>query len=201
MGVLDLPTRYHQTQVLSAIPTAIGALCLNEPGLNHFVDTRLAIFDKFFSVFLSEKHARTLNDRENAVVIGANFDELVRHHPSLKQPVFEAITTLLNALYEKGKEYTPENVEGYGLVQVATVEASASSAAARVEAAAEVDEVVADVAMTDIGATATPQALGSKDGESKREDNQVLTYIAITGRVRTDCFNNISDEVHLHYLI
>lgn len=135
---------------------------------------------------MSVKHARTLNERENAVVIGANFDELVRHHPSLKQSIFDSITTLLNSLYEKGKDYIPENADGYRLVQVDAPEVSASSRAATNEMKAEHSGVVEDVAMLDSNNAAIGEHLRNADSDPKREENSVLTFIAITGRVRRD---------------
>lgn len=173
--------------VLSVIPTAIGALCLNEAGLNQFQLECLDIFDKFFSTFLSEKHARILNERENAVIIGANFDELVRHHPSLKQPVLEAITNLLKKIYEEGKDYQPETAEGYRL-QLVTDDKPASKSA---ENAAGADDASrqgvdsTDVSMID--QTASGEALGDHERDSKREDNRLLASVAVTGRVSLLC--------------
>lgn len=164
-------------QVLSAIPTAIGALCLNEAGLKQFLDTRLSIIDKFFEIFQSEKHARVLNDRENAVVVGANFDELVRHHPKLKEPVFQAITKLLEDLYQKGQEVQTKNPEGYRLMQVETTQSATTSA----NLAQAQREEVGDVAMADESIPAI--SASSPDADSRKEDNQMLTFIAITGRV------------------
>lgn len=173
--------------VLSAIPTAIGALCLNEAGLKQFLDSRLSIIKKFFEVFQSEPHARVLNERENAVVIGANFDELVRHHPDLKQPVFDAITGILKALYEQGKDYVPENAEGYRLVQVS--EASAAKQEKLEQArSSEAASIIGDASMGESApsSSAASKAVGEQSEEStedKKEDNKMLTFIAVTGRV------------------
>lgn len=173
--------------VLSVIPTAIGALCLNEAGLNQFQLECLDIFDKFFSTFLSEKHARILNERENAVIIGANFDELVRHHPSLKQPVLEAITNLLKKIYEEGKDYQPETAEGYRLQLVADDKPASKSAenAAGADDASRQGVDSTDVSMID--QTASGEALGDHERDSKREDNRLLASVAVTGRVSLLC--------------
>jgi E3 ubiquitin-protein ligase HUWE1 len=176
--------------VLSAIPTAIGALCLNEAGLKQFLDTRLGIIKKFFDVFQSEPHARVLNERENAVVIGANFDELVRHHPDLKQSVFDAVTEVLKSLYEKGKDYVPESSDGYRLVQVAGGEGDTAAPQETLDQArsAEAASIMGDVSMSDTPATGAAQAGSAEQAEdaveAKKEDNKMLTFIAVTGRVR-----------------
>lgn len=167
--------------VLSVIPTAIGALCLNEAGLNNFQTQCLDIFDKFFATFLSEKHARILNERENAVIIGANFDELVRHHPSLKQPVLEAITNFLKMLYEQGKDYVPETSDGYRL-QI--VKEDKSTAAASAEQAAGQEQSIGDLT-GDVNMSTTPTAANepASDPETKRDDNRLLASVAVAGRV------------------
>ncbi|KAI8460869.1 hypothetical protein BY996DRAFT_6429551 [Phakopsora pachyrhizi] len=66
--------------VIAAIPSALGALCLNEVGLRQ-LNSRKAI-QAIFSVFTREKHARILRDRDHAT--------LIRHQPSLKKTVLEA---------------------------------------------------------------------------------------------------------------
>ena len=176
--------------VLNAIPTAIGALCLNEAGLNQFLTSRLGLIQRFFDTFQLEKHARILNERENAVVTGANFDELVRHHPDLKKPVFEAITSLLNALYEKGKDYNPESTDGYRLVQVTEVAQPSTSAAPAAGAGQANAATTGDISMQEAqgsnGQSAAPAAAAETQddtADSKKEDNPMLTSVAITGRV------------------
>lgn len=167
--------------VLSVIPTAIGALCLNEAGLNQFQSQCLDIFDKFYSTFLSEKHARILNERENAVIIGANFDELVRHHPSLKQPVLEAITNLLKKIYEEGKDYVPETAEGYRL-QLVKEDKPVTKPAEGAEGTIAVPGQASssgDVTMSEQPSSADTPG----DHETKREDNRLLASVAVTGRV------------------
>lgn len=173
--------------VLSVIPTAIGALCLNETGLKQFQDQCADILDKFFTTFLSEKHARILNERENAVIIGANFDELVRHHPSLKQPVLEAITNLLKKIYEEGKEYVPETAEGYRLQLVTEDKASSALPAASGQATGDANDSISDVNMTE--QASTNDAI---DSEPKRDDNRLLASVAVTGRVSATCSRNRS---------
>jgi len=50
-----------------------------------------AITPSVFMIFTSERHLKILQEKDNIVLIGTYFDELVRHHPSLKDPVFTAI--------------------------------------------------------------------------------------------------------------
>lgn len=105
-------------QVIQAIPNAIGALCLNQAGQDQLT-ARPTIIPGLFSIFTSERHQRILQDKENAVLIGSAVDELIRHHPSLKPAVFEAIKSTLSKVEDLGNTFTPsENTESwYGLVR------------------------------------------------------------------------------------
>jgi E3 ubiquitin-protein ligase HUWE1 len=184
--------------VLSVIPTAIGALCLNEAGLKQFTDQCSDVFNKYFGTFLSEKHARILNERENAVIIGANFDELVRHHPSLKPAVLDAITKLLKDLYDQGKDYSPEHAESYRLVQVKPDDGIKAATATPPVGTNQASggESVGDSMMsgqsTDLG-DSTP------DAESKRDDNRMLASVAVVGRVSLSCRHTCRAKLSLPY--
>ena len=105
-------------QVIQAIPNAIGALCLNQAGQDQLT-ARPTIIPGLFSIFTSERHQRVLQDKENAVLIGSAVDELIRHHPSLKPAVFEAIKSTLSKIENLGNTFTPsESTESwYGLVR------------------------------------------------------------------------------------
>lgn len=87
--------------VIAAIPSALGALCLNEVGLKQ-LNERQAI-SVIFSVFTSERHARILRDRDHASVVGSTIDELIRHQPSLKKTVLDATLGFLNEIHRIGK--------------------------------------------------------------------------------------------------
>ncbi|KAH9963908.1 hypothetical protein BC827DRAFT_99895 [Russula dissimulans] len=104
-------------EVIQAIPNAIGALCLNQAGQDQLT-ARPTIIPGLFSIFTSERHQRVLQDKENAVLIGSAVDELIRHHPSLKAAVFDAIKSTLSKIEDLGSTFTPsESTEAwYGLV-------------------------------------------------------------------------------------
>ncbi|KAI0318271.1 hypothetical protein OF83DRAFT_1262061 [Amylostereum chailletii] len=123
-----LPETFYKTieaglepviEVIQAIPNAIGALCLNQAGQDQ-LSARPTIIPGLFSIFTSERHQRVLQDKENAVLIGAAVDELIRHHPSLKVAVFEAIKSTMSKIEDLGSGYVPpENIKSwYKLVQL-----------------------------------------------------------------------------------
>ncbi|KAI9612777.1 hypothetical protein H4Q26_007938 [Puccinia striiformis f. sp. tritici PST-130] len=87
--------------VIAAIPSALGALCLNDVGLEQ-LNERQAI-PAIFSVFTSERHAQILRDRDHASVVGSTIDELVQHQPTLKKMVLDATLTYLKEIDRIGK--------------------------------------------------------------------------------------------------
>jgi E3 ubiquitin-protein ligase HUWE1 len=163
-------------QVIQAIPNAIGALCLNEAGQAQLA-RRPSIIPSIFSIFTSERHSKVLLDKENAVLIGTAIDELIRHHPLLKTPVFEAIKGTLSKIEELGKAFViPSSQQHwYNLV---TVQASSDS----------------DVAMEDMedtsrttGETAVEPDSEDEDIVDRSHDNEIVGYIDIIGRVSISC--------------
>lgn len=121
-------------EVVQAIPNAIGALCLNQAGQDQLA-ARPSIIPGIFSIFTSEPHLKVLRDKENAVLIGTSIDELIRHHPSLKAPVFEAVKSTLSKIEDAGNAFIiPEDKkEWYELLTVQPAEESTEVAMEGVE--------------------------------------------------------------------
>ncbi|KAJ3855492.1 hypothetical protein EV368DRAFT_72228 [Lentinula lateritia] len=93
-------------EVLQAIPNALGALCLNEVGQS-LLAAHPSIIPAIFSIFTSDRHLKILLEKENAVLIGTAVDELIRHHPFLKAPVFQALKSTMTKIEELGHAYVP----------------------------------------------------------------------------------------------
>ncbi|KAG8764160.1 hypothetical protein FRC11_003016 [Ceratobasidium sp. 423] len=91
-------------EAITSVPNAIGALCLNQTGLTQFNEHK-AIMPTFFSIFTSEPHIKILLEKDNANAIGGAVDELVRHHPSLKDVVFESIAGTLQKIESLGNSF------------------------------------------------------------------------------------------------
>ncbi|PNS16909.1 hypothetical protein CAC42_4873 [Sphaceloma murrayae] len=84
-------------ETLRDIPTAFGAICLNEAGMKLFRNSDA--LQTYLSVFISLDHVEALeNDAECAVSIGNSFDELVRHHPELRDQVHTAVLRMTRAV-------------------------------------------------------------------------------------------------------
>ncbi|KAK8165547.1 hypothetical protein BKA80DRAFT_342647 [Phyllosticta citrichinensis] len=81
-------------EAISAVPPAFGAICLVEAGLNLF--KRSTALESFFEVFTSPAHVKAIEvDGETASSLGQSFDELVRHHPTLKSSVLNSVKKMV----------------------------------------------------------------------------------------------------------
>ncbi|KAF2210962.1 hypothetical protein CERZMDRAFT_121720 [Cercospora zeae-maydis SCOH1-5] len=86
-------------EVLCDVPTAFGAICLNENGMQLFQASGVLV--KYFDIFLSPKHVRGMEDEgQTATTIGHAFDELARHQPRLKGQIMSAVLNMLKRLKE-----------------------------------------------------------------------------------------------------
>lgn len=82
------------TEAMSCIPQAFGAICLNSTGLELFQASRA--LESYFEIFESPEHVKCMKDDANLVrSLGTTFDELVRHHPALKQSVMTAVIVMV----------------------------------------------------------------------------------------------------------
>jgi len=166
-------------EVIQAIPNAIGALCLNEVGEAQ-LSNRPSIIPAIFAIFTSERHLKVLIDKENAVIIGTAVDELIRHHPSLKNPVFEALKSTLSHIENLGVGYvSPADIkQWYQLVPVSADQSSDGDVTME-------DAVVAADETADIVETAGEAVEEDQDDDEpheKNHDNIVVSFIDILGR-------------------
>lgn len=166
-------------EVIQAIPNAIGALCLNEAGQAQLA-RRPSIIPAIFAIFTSERHTKILLDKENAVLIGTAIDELIRHHPSLKIPVFEAIKATLAKIEELGKAFVvpPNQQHWYTLVPVQTSQ--------------DTDVAMEDVedSAQSVGDPVTAQDDDEEDVPDRSHDNEIVSYIDIIGRFLEGLFQH-----------
>ena len=94
-AVVILP---HQ-EAIQAIPTAFGAICLNENGQKLFLES--GALEAFFRIFESPEHLRNFDpDSELPALLGSAFDELVRHHPALKTPIMDTVLKMLQRVVD-----------------------------------------------------------------------------------------------------
>ncbi|KAJ4297668.1 E3 ubiquitin-protein ligase tom1 [Kalmusia sp. IMI 367209] len=81
-------------EAISTIPPAFGAICLAEAGMKLFQSS--AALKRYFEIFESPAHVKALDmDPEIPSIIGNSFDELVRHHPPLKNTVLASLSEMV----------------------------------------------------------------------------------------------------------
>ncbi len=104
--VKDVPAT---REVLGSLPNVFSALCLNNRGLNAFVQCKP--FERLFKVLLSPDYLPAMRRRrssdpmgDTASNLGNAMDELMRHQPSLKQAATGAIIKLLEEVCALGRD-------------------------------------------------------------------------------------------------
>jgi E3 ubiquitin-protein ligase HUWE1 len=168
-------------QVIQSVSNAIGALCLNEIGQAQ-VARRPSLIPGIFSIFTSETHHKVLLEKENAVMVGTSIDELVRHHPGLKNVVFDSVKSTLTKIEQMGREFqAPDDIKQWYLL----------SADSKAPAHNDVDVTMEDPNISSVtsGPAIAGQAEESIPGEdenkdeSRPHDNFVVACIDAFGRV------------------
>ncbi|PWW73889.1 hypothetical protein C7212DRAFT_213953 [Tuber magnatum] len=114
----DLPPRLHSPAAgimpsidsIGSIPTAFGAICLNASGLALFQTS--GALETFFEIFESADHVKCLTEHELASVLGSQFDELVRHHPVLRENVMKVVIDMLRRVEILGRKFAEEKGMG-----------------------------------------------------------------------------------------
>ncbi|KAH9894888.1 hypothetical protein C8Q73DRAFT_645187 [Cubamyces lactineus] len=176
-------------EVIQSVPNAIGALCLNQVGQDQLT-ARPNIIPSIFSIFTSEEHQRVLQEKENAVLIGTSIEELIRHHPSLKEKVFIAIKVTMAKIEDFGNAYVPpDDIKHLYRLQPTTLP-SPTAAPSEAEAPMEID--------TSAGATSTPIQLPSTEPSPPRDDlygrphdNIIISYIDVFGKFLEGFFQHV----------
>ena len=86
-------------ETMCDIPTAFGAICLNESGMKLFQTSKALLL--FMNIFVSPQHVRALEDEgHTAATIGQAFDELSRHHPQLKEQIMYTVIAMVKRVGE-----------------------------------------------------------------------------------------------------
>ena len=82
------------SEAINIIPQAFSAICLNHSGMEMFRAS--GALGKFFEIFESPEHVKCMEvNRDLPSTLGSSFDELVRHHPALKQSIMLAILDMI----------------------------------------------------------------------------------------------------------
>ncbi|KAI9068310.1 hypothetical protein FKP32DRAFT_1587710 [Trametes sanguinea] len=178
-------------EVIQSVPNAIGALCLNQVGQEQLT-ARPNIIPSIFAIFTSEEHQRVLQEKENAVLIGTSLEELIRHHPSLKEKVFVAIKSTMAKIEELGRSYTPPDDIKHLYRLQATVAAPTAAPAGEAEALMEIDAGAASGQAPASAATASAESPVQRDDLfSRPQDNIIISYIDVFGKFLEGFFQHV----------
>ena len=189
MFITVVLTNTRFPQVIQAIPNAIGALCLNEAGQAQ-LSKRPSIIPAILAIFTSERHLKVLIDKENAVIIGTAVDELIRHHPSLKSAVFDAIRSTLSNIEDLGMSFVcPTDVKQfYQLMPVSGIDLLLDDDITMQDDVRETIEAPEETAQEPL-LEAVDEDTDEDDISAKNHDNTVVSFIDILGRVSGLDFN------------
>lgn len=190
MFIAAFLTNTRFPQVIQAIPNAIGALCLNEAGQAQ-LSKRPSIIPAILAIFTSERHLKVLIDKENAVIIGTAVDELIRHHPSLKSSVFDAIRSTLSNIEDLGMSFVcPTDVKQfYQLIPITgTADLLLDDDITMQDDLRETAEAPEENAQEPL-LEAADEDTDEDDIAAKNHDNTVVSFIDILGRVGRLDFN------------
>ena len=116
------------TETIMAIPQAFGAICLNNAGMDLFLHS--SALERFFECFESPDHVRAMSaETDLSRILGTSFDELVRHHPRLRNVVLGSVFVMLRRVIAlcESEEF---GEQGWSRVMSEKAESSAESAAA-----------------------------------------------------------------------
>ncbi|KAE8349729.1 ubiquitin-protein ligase [Aspergillus coremiiformis] len=82
------------SDAISSISAAFGAICVHVSGLQLFQSTHA--LEDFFEIFESPEHIKCLKEDSTLTRgLGTTFDELLRHHPELKERIMAAVITMI----------------------------------------------------------------------------------------------------------
>jgi E3 ubiquitin-protein ligase HUWE1 len=140
-----------------------------------------------------------LQDKENAVFIGTSIDELIRHHPFLKTPVFEAVRSTLGRIEDLGNAYiVPADIRHwYQLVPESAIIPPRESVEGDIAMDVDIETIATGSAADIVGIideTSSESAGEKEDSSIKSHDNHVVSFIDVVGRVsqcsfRRSCIN------------
>ena len=99
------------TDAIVTIPQAFGAICLNNSGMDLFI--RSTALTTFFEIFESPDHVKSMaHEGELARLLGSSYDELVRHHPRLKELVMRSVLSMIKRVGELCSPVSSERLRG-----------------------------------------------------------------------------------------
>lgn len=187
--------RQASFEILSAVPNAVGAFCLNATGMDLTVQRR-EVLGRLVNNCADPAYRDILRERDNASFLGTSLDELARHHPPLKPILLDALATLLKDLVTQGETAAVFNQWEPSKYRLMTVEDEQQKTGKKDEPEAETSAP----SMESDDAPVRPQidahgrtsyTFNSTDYKStKKDDNQIEVTIDIVAQLMQGLFHN-----------
>ena len=95
---------------MSAVTNALGAVCLNQTGLE-MTQSRPVMFKTIVEASLHLMEEESTSERDTMTHMGSCLDELIRHHPPLRSTIFDAVMDALRSAIQAGADFVPSNNE------------------------------------------------------------------------------------------
>ena len=107
---LDTICKYDNpsNDILMPAVNAFGAICLNPQGIDMFKNANP--LPHFFDLISDREYPFNSDEPDIMTGLGNTFDELVRHHPSLKSDVIACIKTMVKRVIDMG-QFHDENTK------------------------------------------------------------------------------------------
>ena len=168
---------------IAVIPSILNSISLNNAGIKMVVSSR--VFDSYFEIFESPAHVQCMeNNPDLPRSIGSSFDELARHHPSLRVAISNAVLDMVARIVHLGKGKA--ETAGWG-AKLEAPGATRSPASRKGKAKATAEE---DVEMTDIGDERDPDLTPDSTPESHTVHNDITPYIEALATFLHHYFSN-----------
>ncbi|KAI0392521.1 hypothetical protein F5Y17DRAFT_354935 [Xylariaceae sp. FL0594] len=163
---------------ISTVPNVLNAICLNNLGMKMVVSSHA--FDSYFEIFESPDHVRVMATDENLPhSVGGSFDELARHHPSLRPAIANAALDMIARVThlagikarecDWGTKLVVKNSEGREVTADDSLVGPASEMSENTAAESATDD--GDVHMTDID---------NQEADTTDKSNQPSVHTSIT---------------------
>lgn len=167
------------TDAIVTIPQAFGAICLNNTGMDLFV--RSGALTTFFEVFESPEHVKSMaHEGELARLLGSSFDELVRHHPQLKDLVMQSVLSMIKRV---GFLCNPSSTDGLRGARLWTEVKNSNREAWG-------DDVIMAEANGPVTGATVPSA--DSDDDDSKDDLGPATFINVAMKFLSGFFENSS---------
>lgn len=191
------------SEAIQQVIPLITALCLNHAGMKLVVSSR--VLESIFEIFESPEHVRIMNlDQQLPFDLGANVDELSRHHPSLRPTIANAVIDMIARVLYLGR--SKAGSEGWGVKLMVTdssgkaVPADASLLREAEPASGKGKEVAAseDIEMQDATQVSAPvQSSLLTSSHASKQPQSITPYVSILAQFLTTYIGNS----HLKHLL